>query len=312
MTSTRTGPLWRIDPETGDTHATPWPADAAGRRGARRSGRRDERAVGGELRADRRGERGGDGIVPACRRRQRAGRRSRRATPESGWRHRGLRRRERRHRRRLAGGLGARRGASSGFGSPVDPDYVFYPHPRLGRVQRRRGRGRRRLAGEGRRPPAEADRSARRSGSSRRSSCRSGRSRSRSAPAPSGSPVSTTTSWPGSTRLPTTVTMTIPLGAGTDGVAVGEGSVWVVSTIAGTVTRIDPETGDIQATIDVGERPEDVAVGSGGRVGDDRTPHEDATARHPGCSRLPSPRSRRRAGQRGRRSGSPCSPTARS
>jgi YVTN family beta-propeller protein len=59
------------------------------------------------------------------------------------------------------------------------------------------------------------------------------------------------------------VTKSVPLPPGTDGVAVGEGSVWVASSIAGTVTRIDPQTGEILATIDVGARPEDVAVGAG-------------------------------------------------
>ena len=60
------------------------------------------------------------------------------------------------------------------------------------------------------------------------------------------------------------ITRTVRLPPGTDGVAVGEGSVWVASAIAGTVTRIDPRTGMVLATIDVGRRPEDVAVGAGG------------------------------------------------
>jgi YVTN family beta-propeller protein len=47
------------------------------------------------------------------------------------------------------------------------------------------------------------------------------------------------------------------------GVAVGEGAVWVANARDGTVSRVDPETLDVE-TIEVGGRPEDVAVGEGG------------------------------------------------
>ena len=60
------------------------------------------------------------------------------------------------------------------------------------------------------------------------------------------------------------ITMAVPVGRGSDGVAVGLGDVWVTSSIDGTVTRIDPKTGEILATIDVVGRPEDLAVGAGG------------------------------------------------
>jgi streptogramin lyase len=60
------------------------------------------------------------------------------------------------------------------------------------------------------------------------------------------------------------ITMEVPVGRGSDGVTVGLGDVWVASSVDGTVTRIDPESGQILATIDVGGRPEDVAVGTGG------------------------------------------------
>jgi streptogramin lyase len=60
------------------------------------------------------------------------------------------------------------------------------------------------------------------------------------------------------------ITMAVPVGRGSDGVAVGLGDVWVTSSIDGTVTRIDPETGEILATIDVVGRPKDLAVGAGG------------------------------------------------
>jgi virginiamycin B lyase len=60
------------------------------------------------------------------------------------------------------------------------------------------------------------------------------------------------------------VTMNVPLGRGTAGVAVGFGDVWVASSIDGTVTRIDPQTGEVVATIEVDGEPEDVGVGAGG------------------------------------------------
>ena len=44
--------------------------------------------------------------------------------------------------------------------------------------------------------------------------------------------------------------------------AVGAGSVWVASG-DGTVSRIDPNSGRVVATITVGGTPEDVAVGAG-------------------------------------------------
>lgn len=59
------------------------------------------------------------------------------------------------------------------------------------------------------------------------------------------------------------VTRSVGLGAGTAGVTVGYGSVWVASSIDGTVTRLDPRTGEILAEIDVEGAPEDVVVGDG-------------------------------------------------
>ncbi len=52
---------------------------------------------------------------------------------------------------------------------------------------------------------------------------------------------------------------------GAAGVAVGEGSVWVTSQAEGTVTRLDPTTGQREGrAIEVGPQPTDVAVGGGG------------------------------------------------
>lgn len=49
-----------------------------------------------------------------------------------------------------------------------------------------------------------------------------------------------------------------------NGLAVGEGGVWVTSRIAGTVTRIDPRTRQADPPIRVGAGPADVIVADGG------------------------------------------------
>ena len=53
---------------------------------------------------------------------------------------------------------------------------------------------------------------------------------------------------------------------GACGTALGEGSVWVASWDEGSVTRIDPESGKVLATIPVAENaiPASIAVGAGG------------------------------------------------
>jgi YVTN family beta-propeller protein len=48
-----------------------------------------------------------------------------------------------------------------------------------------------------------------------------------------------------------------------DGVAVGEGAVWVTNRVANTLTRIDLTTQVVAGTIDVGEQPGAVVVGEG-------------------------------------------------
>jgi virginiamycin B lyase len=55
-------------------------------------------------------------------------------------------------------------------------------------------------------------------------------------------------------------TATVP---GANGLAVGEGGVWVSSRRAGTVTRIDPRTRHTDQPIRVGRGPADIAVGLG-------------------------------------------------
>jgi serine/threonine protein kinase len=53
-----------------------------------------------------------------------------------------------------------------------------------------------------------------------------------------------------------------PIGDGPDGIAVGEGAVWVAASRDGTLTRIDPQTGDT-TSVDVGENPDSVLVALG-------------------------------------------------
>ena len=58
------------------------------------------------------------------------------------------------------------------------------------------------------------------------------------------------------------VTQSVPIGNGPQGVAVGGGAVWVANTPDGTVSRFDPRTGRI-SKVAVGESPTGVAVGAG-------------------------------------------------
>jgi YVTN family beta-propeller protein len=55
-------------------------------------------------------------------------------------------------------------------------------------------------------------------------------------------------------------TRTIPVGGQPTGLAAGAGSVWVASTAAGTLTRVDPGRETVTATVRVGERPYAVAA----------------------------------------------------
>jgi YVTN family beta-propeller protein len=56
---------------------------------------------------------------------------------------------------------------------------------------------------------------------------------------------------------------TIPVGSEPLALAVGGGGVWVTNSGDGTVTRIDPATGNAGRPIRVGERPAGVAIGGG-------------------------------------------------
>ena len=55
----------------------------------------------------------------------------------------------------------------------------------------------------------------------------------------------------------------IDVGDGPVDVAVGEGAVWVVNQLSRTVSRIDPETNEVVATIPIGNEPQRIAAGEG-------------------------------------------------
>jgi YVTN family beta-propeller protein len=59
------------------------------------------------------------------------------------------------------------------------------------------------------------------------------------------------------------VTATISVGRYSNSIAVGAGAVWVANRDDGTLSRIDPSTNRVVATIHVGGQPESVAVGGG-------------------------------------------------
>jgi YVTN family beta-propeller protein len=62
--------------------------------------------------------------------------------------------------------------------------------------------------------------------------------------------------------LTSSSSVSIPVGDGPTSVAVGAGAVWVADTVAGTVSRIDPATNEVE-TIDVGNAPAGIAVSDG-------------------------------------------------
>ena len=76
------------------------------------------------------------------------------------------------------------------------------------------------------------------------------------------------------TRIdPATGTVTgegVEVGARPDGIAVGPGAVWVANSQDGTVTRIDPATGQPRGPVTVGSGPAGIAITPYSRVGRQR------------------------------------------
>jgi YVTN family beta-propeller protein len=59
------------------------------------------------------------------------------------------------------------------------------------------------------------------------------------------------------------VVATIRVGADPFGIAVGEGSVWVANRRGFSISRIDPRTNEVVASIPIGNRPQGIAAGHG-------------------------------------------------
>ena len=57
---------------------------------------------------------------------------------------------------------------------------------------------------------------------------------------------------------------TIPVGSGVNSVAFGDGAVWAVNGLRGTLSRIDPRTNAVTETVTLGNTPRDVGVGEQG------------------------------------------------
>ena len=53
------------------------------------------------------------------------------------------------------------------------------------------------------------------------------------------------------------------MGDGPADVAVGEGAVWVLNRLDRTVMRLDAESGEVEATIGLGNEPQRLATGAG-------------------------------------------------
>ncbi len=59
------------------------------------------------------------------------------------------------------------------------------------------------------------------------------------------------------------VQATIAVGDGAGAIAIGKSAVWVANQYAGTVARIDPATDSVARTISVGSLPQGVAIADG-------------------------------------------------
>jgi YVTN family beta-propeller protein len=55
----------------------------------------------------------------------------------------------------------------------------------------------------------------------------------------------------------------IAVGEGPTAVAASDEAIWVASSLAGTLTRIDPETNEIERTIEIGNAPSGLLLADG-------------------------------------------------
>ena len=72
-------------------------------------------------------------------------------------------------------------------------------------------------------------------------------------------PTATTTATATATATATPPAGPFAIGDGPDGIALGAGAVWAVASGDGTLTRIDPQTGET-TSVEVGENPDSVIV----------------------------------------------------
>ena len=73
-----------------------------------------------------------------------------------------------------------------------------------------------------------------------------------------------------STRRTSSVTLTQSVGSGPTAVLSAFGSIWVANHFDGTVSRLEPSTGRVQATISVAEGPNSLGAAAGLPVGRER------------------------------------------
>jgi serine/threonine protein kinase len=79
---------------------------------------------------------------------------------------------------------------------------------------------------------------------------------------------------PGPGQTPTLSVFDV--GDGPVDVAVGEGAVWIVNQLDRSVMRLDPDSGDVEATIRIGNEPQRVAAGEGSVWVTVRAPEDEA------------------------------------
>jgi YVTN family beta-propeller protein len=87
---------------------------------------------------------------------------------------------------------------------------------------------------------------------------------------------------------PLSLSSTFPVGRSPYGVALGEGSVWVSNRGDGTVSQLNPDTGDVEQEIPVGKNPKGITV-SQGKVWVVNTDDDTVSAINPGDSKAEAP-----------------------
>jgi YVTN family beta-propeller protein len=89
----------------------------------------------------------------------------------------------------------------------------------------------------------------------------------------------------GSAELSPRALEPVDVGTGADGVAAGEGSVWVANKERNTVARVDPSSRRVQGSTPVGGNPDSLAIGEGG-VWVTNTDDDNISLIEPGSARV--------------------------